>query len=130
MAREGCNLDNEEAEIIKTPSSSSPPRHHPPPPAASSSFPFPHQSSSPPSASPSPSAVAGESEPSLPRGNRCLSCRKRVGLAGFRCRCGELFCARHRYSSTHDCSFDYKAAGRAEICKANPVIRAAKIIKI
>ncbi|KAG9447171.1 hypothetical protein H6P81_013299 [Aristolochia fimbriata] len=62
--------------------------------------------------------------------NRCSSCQKRVGLTGFRCRCGDLFCGRHRYSDTHDCSFDYKAAGREEISKANPVIKAAKIIKI
>ncbi|XP_068666586.1 zinc finger AN1 domain-containing stress-associated protein 15-like [Aristolochia californica] len=62
--------------------------------------------------------------------NRCSSCQKRVGLTGFRCRCGDLFCGTHRYSDTHDCSFDYKAAGREEISKANPVIKAAKIIKI
>ncbi|EHA8589272.1 putative Zinc finger AN1 domain-containing stress-associated protein 15 [Cocos nucifera] len=62
--------------------------------------------------------------------NRCSTCRKKVGLTGFRCRCGDLFCGRHRYSDTHDCSFDYKAAGREEIAKANPVVRAAKIIKI
>lgn len=61
---------------------------------------------------------------------RCSTCHKRIGLSGFRCRCGDLFCARHRYSDTHDCSYDYKAAGKAEISKANPVIRAAKIIKI
>lgn len=62
--------------------------------------------------------------------NRCSSCQKKVGLTGFRCRCGDLFCGRHRYSDTHDCSFDYKAAGREAISKANPVIRAAKIIRI
>lgn len=62
--------------------------------------------------------------------NRCSSCQKRVGLTGFHCRCGDLFCGRHRYSDTHDCSFDYKSAGREAISKANPVIRAAKIIRI
>jgi hypothetical protein len=62
--------------------------------------------------------------------NRCNVCRKRVGLTGFRCRCEKLFCPRHRHSETHDCSFDYKTTGREEIARANPVIRAAKIIKI
>ncbi|KAK2990845.1 hypothetical protein RJ640_016163 [Escallonia rubra] len=28
--------------------------------------------------------------------NRCSGCCKKVGLTGFRCRCGELFCAEHR----------------------------------
>ncbi|XP_042472518.1 zinc finger A20 and AN1 domain-containing stress-associated protein 8-like [Zingiber officinale] len=55
---------------------------------------------------------------------------KRVGLTSFQCRCGDLFCKLHRYSDSHDCSFDYKAAGREQIAKANPLIRAAKIIKI
>jgi predicted nucleic acid binding AN1-type Zn finger protein len=62
--------------------------------------------------------------------NRCNVCRKRVRLTGFRCRCGNLFCPRHRHSETHNCSFDYKTTGREEIARANPVIRAAKIIKI
>ncbi|XP_042442616.1 zinc finger A20 and AN1 domain-containing stress-associated protein 11-like [Zingiber officinale] len=61
---------------------------------------------------------------------RCLVCSRRVGLTGFRCRCGELFCGEHRYSDRHDCSFDYKAAARDAIARANPVVRAAKIARI
>ncbi|XP_047982098.1 zinc finger A20 and AN1 domain-containing stress-associated protein 5-like [Salvia hispanica] len=57
-------------------------------------------------------------------------CRKRIGLVGFRCRCGHMFCSEHRYSDRHDCSFDYKAAGRDAIAKENPVIRAAKLLKV
>ncbi|CAI9786086.1 unnamed protein product [Fraxinus pennsylvanica] len=62
--------------------------------------------------------------------NRCSGCRRKVGLTGFRCRCGELFCAEHRYSDRHGCSYDYKAAGREAIAKENPVVKAAKIVKI
>ncbi|KAK4743871.1 hypothetical protein SAY87_010183 [Trapa incisa] len=62
--------------------------------------------------------------------NRCSGCRKKVGLTGFRCRCGELFCADHRYSDRHDCSYDYKAAGREAIARENPVVRAAKIVRV
>ncbi|GAB2287023.1 switch-activating protein Sap1 [Dionaea muscipula] len=62
--------------------------------------------------------------------NRCSGCRKRVGLTGFRCRCGELFCWEHRYSDRHDCSYDYKAAGRAAIARENPVVRATKLLKV
>ena len=29
--------------------------------------------------------------------NRCLKCNKKVGLTGFPCRCGGLFCSLHRY---------------------------------
>ncbi|XP_019155416.1 PREDICTED: zinc finger A20 and AN1 domain-containing stress-associated protein 5-like [Ipomoea nil] len=63
---------------------------------------------------------------------RCsgAGCRRKVGLVGFRCRCGEVFCSQHRYSDRHDCSFDYKAAGREAIARENPVVRAAKILKV
>ncbi|GAB4856062.1 switch-activating protein Sap1 [Ancistrocladus abbreviatus] len=62
--------------------------------------------------------------------NRCSGCKRRVGLTGFRCRCGELFCWEHRYSDRHDCSYDYKTAGREAIARENPVVRAAKILKV
>ncbi|KAI4323387.1 hypothetical protein L6164_022999 [Bauhinia variegata] len=62
--------------------------------------------------------------------NRCSGCRRKVGLTGFRCRCGDLFCAEHRYSDRHDCSYDYKAVGREAIARENPVIKAAKIVKV
>ncbi|KAG8057185.1 hypothetical protein GUJ93_ZPchr0002g23004 [Zizania palustris] len=61
--------------------------------------------------------------------NRCSRCRKRVGLTGFRCRCGYLFCGEHRYSDRHGCSYDYKTAARDAIARDNPVVRAAKIVR-
>ncbi|XP_072978794.1 zinc finger A20 and AN1 domain-containing stress-associated protein 1 [Typha angustifolia] len=77
-------------------------------------------------------AVTSAAEAPAPasRVNRCYSCRKRVGLTGFRCRCGDLFCGEHRYSDRHLCSFDYKAAAREAIARENPVVRAAKIVRM
>ncbi|KAF8058501.1 hypothetical protein N665_1242s0010 [Sinapis alba] len=84
-----------------------------------------------------PSSFAGDeatvpeqSEPSKPppaRPNRCLCCNKKVGILGFKCKCGSTFCGEHRYPERHDCSFDFKEAGRGEIAKANPVIKADKL---
>lgn len=62
--------------------------------------------------------------------NRCTTCRKRVGLTGFNCRCGNIFCAVHRYSDKHDCPIDYRTAAREAIAKANPVVKAEKLDKI
>lgn len=62
--------------------------------------------------------------------NRCLSCKKKVGLTGFTCRCGGLFCSIHRYSDKHECNFDYKELGAQEIRKSNPVVVATKVQKI
>ena len=62
--------------------------------------------------------------------NRCAVCRKKVGLTGFQCRCGGLFCAVHRYSDKHDCSFNYREMGAEEIRRNNPVVVGEKIQKI
>ncbi|TQE11896.1 hypothetical protein C1H46_002530 [Malus baccata] len=61
---------------------------------------------------------------------RCGTCRKRVGLTGFSCRCGDLFCAVHRYSDKHKCPYDYRTAAQDAIAKANPVVKAEKLDKI
>lgn len=62
--------------------------------------------------------------------NRCFSCRKKVGLTGFKCRCGYVYCGEHRYSDKHECDFDYKSEGKVQLEKANPVVVASKINKI
>ncbi|KAL8210460.1 hypothetical protein R6Q57_004897 [Mikania cordata] len=62
--------------------------------------------------------------------NRCSGCKRKVGLIGFRCRCGEMFCSEHSYTDRHDCSYDYKVAGREAIARENPVVKAAKILKV
>ncbi|CAH0399095.1 unnamed protein product [Chilo suppressalis] len=79
--------------------------------------------------------------------NRCAVCRKKVGLTGSGCgvevgkrlsistrmelcRCGGLFCAVHRYSDKHECSFDYRELGAQEIRRNNPVVVSQKIHKI
>ncbi|KAE9585299.1 putative transcription regulator A20-like family [Lupinus albus] len=62
--------------------------------------------------------------------SRCATCKKRVGLTGFSCKCGNLFCAMHRYSDKHDCQFDYRTVGQDAIAKANPIIKADKLEKI
>ncbi|KAJ8285182.1 hypothetical protein GJAV_G00023220 [Gymnothorax javanicus] len=69
-------------------------------------------------------------EASKPKKNRCFMCRKKVGLTGFDCRCGNLFCGLHRYSDKHNCPYDYKAEAAAKIRKENPVVVADKIQRI
>merc|ERR1719234_1132 len=64
------------------------------------------------------------------RKNRCATCKKKLGLTGFTCRCGGLFCSIHRYSDKHQCDFDYKALGAEEITRSNPVVVAQKVAKI
>ncbi|KAI8521381.1 AN1-type zinc finger protein 4 [Branchiostoma belcheri] len=64
-------------------------------------------------------------------GKRCFLCGKKTGLAtSYQCRCGNNFCATHRYAEAHDCTYDYKAAGRKYLEQANPVVSAPKLPKI
>ncbi|XP_019718309.1 AN1-type zinc finger protein 5a [Hippocampus comes] len=84
------------------------------------------------SATPIASSSSDDSkdDSSKPKKNRCFMCRKRVGLTGFDCRCGNLFCGIHRYSDKHNCPYDYKAEAAAKIRKENPVVVADKIQRI
>ncbi|XP_063817566.1 AN1-type zinc finger protein 4 [Pseudophryne corroboree] len=61
----------------------------------------------------------------------CLQCGKKTGLASsFDCRCGNNFCAIHRYAETHNCTYDYKTTGRRYLQEVNPLISAPKLPKI
>lgn len=62
--------------------------------------------------------------------NRCLTCNRKVGLTGFKCKCESMFCATHRYPEKHQCAFDFKIAGREAIAKANPVVKADKVHRL
>ncbi|KAM6390327.1 AN1-type zinc finger protein 4 isoform 1-T1 [Pluvialis apricaria] len=50
----------------------------------------------------------------------CFLCGKKTGLAtSYECRCGNNFCATHRYAETHTCTYDYKSAGRSRAVAAD-----------
>lgn len=68
--------------------------------------------------------------PSRPKKNRCFMCRKKLGLTGFDCRCGQQFCGLHRYSDKHHCPHDYRTEAAEKIRKENPVVMADKIQRI
>ncbi|OWF37826.1 AN1-type zinc finger protein 4-like [Mizuhopecten yessoensis] len=62
---------------------------------------------------------------------RCFVCGKKTGLAtSYICRCGNNFCATHRYAESHECTFDYKTEGRKLLEQSNPVVSAPKLPKI
>uniref|UniRef100_A0A7N0UHI5 Uncharacterized protein n=1 Tax=Kalanchoe fedtschenkoi TaxID=63787 RepID=A0A7N0UHI5_KALFE len=53
------------------------------------------------------------------RSGRCQRCNRKVGLLGFACRCGGLFCGAHRYADEHACSFDFKEFDRKNLAQNN-----------
>jgi hypothetical protein len=77
------------------------------------------------------SPAAEAASPAEPRtSTRCQKCRKKVGLTGFKCKCGLLFCGQHRYAEAHDCDYDYKTSQRERLAAANPLVQAAKVERI
>ncbi|GBF99569.1 hypothetical protein Rsub_12194 [Raphidocelis subcapitata] len=97
--------------------------------AAAPPAPIDSASSSAPAAAASPEASpAGEAGGKA--STRCQQCRKKVGLTGFKCKCGQLFCGSHRYAEAHACTFDYKTAEREKLAAANPLVQAAKVERI
>jgi len=62
--------------------------------------------------------------------NRCWKCRRKIGISGIECRCGYIFCGKHRYANEHDCLFDHKQAQRKKIAKENQEVKGAKFEKI
>jgi len=51
--------------------------------------------------------------------NRCAheSCKKKLTLTDFACRCEARFCAAHRFPQDHACAYDYKAAATTTLGK-------------
>ncbi|XP_062075400.1 zinc finger A20 and AN1 domain-containing stress-associated protein 1-like [Humulus lupulus] len=47
--------------------------------------------------------------------NKCKDCNKKVGVTGFSCRCGNVYCSRHRLPEEHACTYDFKAAARENL---------------
>jgi len=62
--------------------------------------------------------------------NRCHTCKKKLGLISFTCKCKFIFCSKHRYITQHNCTYDYKKNFQIEYLKKNPKIENIKIIKI
>jgi hypothetical protein len=72
----------------------------------------------------------GGGGPQQPNRSRCLTCKKKVGLTGFECKCGFVFCGAHRHADQHACTFDFKAHGRGILEKLNPTVVASKVESI
>ena len=68
-----------------------------------------------PENAPRPQAEAVPQAEAAPPKKRCLVCNKRVGLTGFHCRCGGLFCALHRADTAHNCTFDFATEANANL---------------
>jgi len=59
--------------------------------------------------------------------HRCWQCQRKIGLSGFPCHCGYIYCGLHRYANEHNCPWDYRKAHQQFIARNNPLIKRRKL---
>ena len=87
---------------------------------------------------PTPHQVTNELEPENNIGQPpsaamsfCAICRKKLRLAcQFKCRCGNMHCAKHMHSVDHNCAFDYKKFQREKLTNELEQMCAQKLSRI
>ena len=60
---------------------------------------------------------------------RCVICNKKITFS-IGCRCGKIFCNKHRLPMDHNCNISIRELNMKEIEKKNPKIIKEKIQKI
>ena len=64
--------------------------------------------------------------------NRCFhgDCKKKLLLSDQPCTCNERYCSSHRMPEDHNCTFDFKAAGKRLLEKQNPKVDGVKLARV
>lgn len=68
-----------------------------------------------------------DSKTNKPKKKKCVICKKKVGLLGYECKCGNIYCSLHRMPEDHQCKIDYKTEGKDKLRVNNPLIINDKI---
>ena len=73
-------------------------------------------------------AVAPSQKPTK---RRCLDCNRKLTLSTeYVCKCGGLYCSKHKFADMHACTYDHKNEWRKSLTEKNPQVVADKISKI
>lgn len=62
--------------------------------------------------------------------SKCWDCNRKVGLVQVPCKCGYVYCPKHRHSEAHNCKFDYHQQQKSLLEKNNPQIAHKKMEKM
>ena len=69
--------------------------------------------------------------------SRCFACNKKVGLLGFDCKCGYVFCSSHRHATSgekvdsgHKCTFGWQDFDRKLLADSMEVVAPKKLDKL
>ena len=58
---------------------------------------------------------------------KCYSCKKKINLISFSCKCNKIFCIKCKDPDDHCCKFDYKSEYKDFLKLNNPTINPEKI---
>jgi predicted nucleic acid binding AN1-type Zn finger protein len=52
------------------------------------------------------------------------TCKKKLTLVDYPCRCEKIYCSQHRFPTDHVCPFNYKKLGETELLKtmSSPIL--------
>eukprot|EP01024_Parvocaulis_polyphysoides_P054874 TRINITY_DN5566_c0_g2_i1.p2 TRINITY_DN5566_c0_g2~~TRINITY_DN5566_c0_g2_i1.p2 ORF type:complete len:262 (-),score=35.93 TRINITY_DN5566_c0_g2_i1:916-1701(-) len=59
--------------------------------------------------------------------SKCWFCTKKVGIQGVQCKCGYVFCLRHRQPEDHRCDFNFREVDRKRLATNNPRVVGSKM---
>ena len=59
---------------------------------------------------------------------KCFTCKKKLPLLPFVCKCNNSFCSKHKYPEDHNCDFNYKLFVKMKLEKDNPTVVNDKLI--
>lgn len=66
--------------------------------------------------------------------NKCNynNCNKKLNLCeiNLRCKCGNIYCNKHRHANAHECEFDYKTEEKNKLQLKLDKLSSDKIIKL
>ena len=54
--------------------------------------------------------------------SKCYTCKRKVGVMAYKCKCGFTFCKFHRLPEEHDCTYDFAAEQKKRLEEQNPVV--------
>jgi hypothetical protein len=85
-----------------------------------------------PTVAPTPSPAPTEdekpaAEPEVQKKKRCQTCKKKLGLIAFPCKCGGEYCAVHRSNADHNCTYDYQADAKKALSTMLVKVEAKKV---
>lgn len=61
----------------------------------------------------------------------CFQCKKRLRVTNnYECKCGDIFCAAHRFCDQHNCAYDYVKENMEKLNRENPRIVKEKVERL